>query len=86
MVSSNVRNATNRKETAMTKSDTYYNYPNAGWWHSLENMAKGMQASELEYSRLDSFQAATKGVECNYGKYMDENSIYVREINKRSAK
>lgn len=67
----------------MAITDAYWEYPNAGWWHLKEKIAKKMSDAQLEYSRKDSFQAATIGVPENYGKYMDENSVYIQEIKKR---
>jgi len=67
----------------MRISSDYYVYPNAGWWHRVEESAKKLSNAELWYARRDCHEAAKANPETE-GKYMDELSIYVTEINRRS--
>jgi hypothetical protein len=65
-------------------TDTYYEYPNAGWWKSKESLAKKMTVEALEWSAKDAFEAAQSLPEVE-GKYMDEVSIYRMELKKRGG-
>jgi hypothetical protein len=73
----------------MAITDSYYEYPNAGWWNSKAEIAKKMTDkmtdSALWFSRKDCHKAA-KANPATEGKYMDELSIYVTEINRRLTK
>lgn len=68
----------------LTQDDlnVYNSYPNAGWWKTKQRIAHNMDDSQLAFARKDSFEAS-KCLPQNEGKYMDENSIYVREQNRR---
>jgi len=69
----------------MRISSDYYVYPNIGWWHRKEEYAKKLSDAELWYARRDCYSAAQANTETE-GKYMDELSIYVTEMNQRSKK
>jgi hypothetical protein len=59
-----------------------YEYPNLGWWHLKEEIASKMTLDSLRWSRKDCDEAARANPDVE-GKYRDEGSIYVREMNKR---
>lgn len=63
-------------------SQAFYKYPFAGWWQTKEEKAKKMTLAELVYARKDCFEAA-KANPNTEGKYMDELSIYAKEMNRR---
>jgi len=69
----------------MAHTNDYYEYPHAGWWQTIELIAKKMQVSELRYAIDDCYRAG-KAMPINEGKYYDEASIYYAQLRKRQRK
>lgn len=66
----------------MEMSDSWNNWPGAGWWKRMEERAKGMSLADLHYARLDCFKAGQANPE-RQGYYLDEGSVYAMEQKKR---
>jgi len=60
-------------------------WPHPGWWRMKEARAKGLTMEELWFARYDCNETAAVQPQ-NEGKYIDEATIYAREIKHRVDK